>query len=719
MKRFVAALGLGLVACAGPAGGPPRERGLGTERMVQRLALIRRDQPAYVDPFRNAEKAERLLGLPLPANPVARREHLFELSHELLWSGRTEEAIATLERLLDEVRGEGAGPDTDLEVLRWLAVAHLRLGEQRNCIDAHGAASCLLPIRGGGVHVQKEPSRTAKVLLEQVLSREPDDLVSRWLLNLAVMTLGEYPRGVDPRWLIPPQAFESEAALPEFPDTAPVHGLATVGLAGGSVVEDLNGDGLVDVMVSSWGLEDPLTLLLNDGSGSFTDHASEAGLDGLTGGLNLVPADYDNDGDVDVLVLRGAWLGPLGNHPNSLLRNDGSGRFDDVTEEVGLLSFSPTQTAAWGDYDNDGWLDLFVGAEATGASGPRSKLYHNEGNDSFRGVETVTVDGFVKGAVWGDYDNDGWIDLYVSRYGQSNLLLRNGGPDASAKWIDVTEDAGVAEPLYGFPTWFFDYDNDGWLDLFVATYPRGYLNSTADPVVRGYLGHGAGSSRPRLYRNRGDGTFADVTKALGLDRVLFAMGANFGDLDNDGWLDFYVGTGSPSFSSLIPNRMFLNLRGERFADVTAAGGFGHLQKGHAVSFVDIDGDGDQDVFSVIGGAFSGDSYANVLFENPGNDNSWLTLRLRGTTANRSAIGARVKLVLDTPSGRREVYRTIGTGGSFGANSLQAEIGLGQATVAVLEVLWPGDPEPEVFGRLEVDQLIEVEQGASKSRTDGV
>ncbi len=708
-----------LVACGSPSGDAAREQSAGTRRMAELLGAIRQEQSVDENVFRNAERAERMLALSLPSRPERRLSHRARLARELLWAGRTDETIEILIPLVEEAKRDGR-ETAELNLRRRLALAFIRLGEQQNCVEQHSTASCLLPIGEEGRHRLEHGSRSAQREYSEVLTRDPDDLESRWLLNLAAMTLGEYPEGIDADLVVPSSAFASEAPLPRFRNSAPRRGLATLGLAGGSVVEDLDGDGRLDVMVSSWGLDDPLTVLINDGSGRFEDRSTNAGLEGITGGLNLLPADYDNDGDVDVLVLRGAWLGPHGNYPDSLLRNDGHARFDDVTEEAGLLRYAPTQTAAWGDYDNDGHLDLFIGTESTGSYGRPCELFRNRGDGTFAEVaaeEGADVVGFAKGSAWGDYDNDGQLDLYVSRLDGPNTLLRNGGPGSRPRFADVTAEAGVAEPDSSFPTWFFDYDNDGWLDLFVAGYPPDYVSASPVPVIADYLGQGAMESLPRLYHNLGDGRFEDVTAAVGLRRVLQVMGANYGDLDNDGWLDFYLGTGAPSLSLLTPNRMFRNDGGLRFHDVTTAGGFGHLQKGHGVSFVDIDGDGDQDVFAVIGGAFSGDSYANALFENPGNDNSWLTLRLRGRAANRSAIGARLRLVVRTAEGERELYRTVGTGGSFGANSLQAEIGLGDAmSVESLEVWWPGENEPQVFDQLETNRIFEIEQGALEPRS---
>ena len=148
------------------------------------------------------------------------------------------------------------------------------------------------------------------------------------------------------------------------------------------------------------------------------------------------------------------------------------------------------------------------------------------------------------------------------------------------------------------------------------------------------------------------------------------MGANYGDLDNDGFPDCYVGTGIPDLRSLTPNRMLRNDGGTRFLDVTTTGGFGNVQKGHGVSFADFDNDGDQDVFEVMGGAFEGDLYQNVLYENPGHGNRWLRLFPQGVQSNRGAVGGRVRVRVRQPDGStRDIHHLIGSGGSFGANPL--------------------------------------------------
>ena len=192
------------------------------------------------------------------------------------------------------------------------------------------------------------------------------------------------------------------------------------------------------------------------------------------------------------------------------------------------------------------------------------------------------------------------------------------------------------------------------------------------------------------------------------------MGLNFGDLDNDGWLDFYVGTGNPDFSTLVPNRMFRNDGGKRFQDVTTAGNFGHLQKGHGIAFGDVDNDGDQDIFEKMGGAYQSDRACSVLFENPGTPgNKWISLSLEGTKANRGAIGARVKVVAQTAAGPRAIYRTVGPGASFGSQTLRQHIGLGRATaVTSVEVRWPGSDVIQTFRGFKPGEHYRLREGTA-------
>lgn len=661
--------------------------------------------------------------------------HRFYLSKELLNAGQSEAAISELSSLLADL---GASPDNINDTIRpiidELALAYLRLGEQINCIEGHNGESCIMPIGGTGIQTWQEGSKQAIELYKTILRKYPDDFGSRWLLNVACMSIGSYPDSVPEPYLIKGLKASSSGSFPRFSNIAPDLGVAVNELSGGVSVEDFNRDGHLDLFMTSYGLNDPAHLFLADGSGGYEDHTAEAGLNGIVSGLNTVDADYDNDGYTDIFVLRGAWLADAGGHPNSLLHNNGDGTFTDVTHTSGLLSYHPTQTASWADFNLDGYLDLFIGNESntmwqdviaknrTGQGiSHSSELYLNNGDGTFTEVSEkvgIHLKTFVKGVVWGDINNDGLPDLFASVNGENNRLYVNKGGTSIEDWHfeDQAAEAGVNMPIFSFPAWFWDFNNDGWQDLLVLSYDFSQFTQLEDEVAREYMGLHFKSELSRLYLNNRDGTFSDVTMEAQLgDKVLYSMGSNFGDLDNDGWLDFYVGTGAPDLHTVVPNRMFHNIGGRQFEDVTFEGGFGNIQKGHAIAFSDLDRDGDQDICEVMGGAVEGDIFPNALYENPGgwNDNSWITLVLEGKTANRSAIGARIEVeVLQRDGGSRKIYRTIGTGGSFGAGSLQAEIGLGQAKqIRRITIKWPdAQHTTETYSNLDVNKYYYITEG---------
>ena len=682
-----------------------------TRLMIDHLAELVEEIDPLQDIYSNARRVAVYDTLAPPDDPHELIHHYATHAQELLFAGHNEAALAKFNAARD---GIAAGDwDEDAEFLAdladLLALTYLRLGEQENCLANHTAESCIFPIAEGGWHRLERGSRGAIDEYTRILTADPGNRTAQWLLNVAYMTLGEHEAQVPEQWRVPAAAFAAEYDIGRFPDVAAAAGVDQMGLAGGSILEDMDLDGDLDILVSSWGLADQLHYFRNNGDGTFTDRTAEAGLAGVAGGLNLRRADYNNDGYMDVLILRGAWRREDGRLPNSLLRNNGDGTFDDVTIESGLLSYHPTQTAAWGDYNNDGWLDLFIGNESFPGK-HFGELFHNNGDGTF--TETarpyrLAVFGYVKGVAWGDYDNDGLLDLYVSVLNSPNQLFHNDGEQENGRWkfSDVAKEAGVQLPVASFPTWFWDFDNDGWLDIFVSGY-----HATAGDVALEYLGQETGAEYPHLYRNNGDGTFSDVTAETGLHRVMYTMGSNFGDLDNDGWLDFYVGTGEPDLRAVIPNRMFRNAGGKFFQEVTASGGFGQLQKGHSVSFGDIDHDGDQDLYTVLGGAFSGDTYRNALYLNPGHGNHWVTLQLEGVTSNRSAIGTRLRLVVQTAHGNRTIYATVGLNSSFGNNSLQEEIGLGDGSlIRELEIIWPASGHVQRFENLAVDRVYHIRE----------
>jgi hypothetical protein len=311
--------------------------------------------------------------------------------------------------------------------------------------------------------------------------------------------------------------------------------------------------------------------------------------------------------------------------------------------------------------------------------------------------------------VWGDYDGDGLSDLYVSNLGSPNRLFHNRGADG---FVDVAPDLGVHLPISSFPAWFWDFNNDGALDLYVASYVMEVGDIAAD-----YLGLPVSAERDRLYQGDGKGGFREVSGEQNLHRVTQPMASNFGDLDNDGFLDFYLGTGYPAFEALMPNLMFRNRRGQGFSDVTKAGGFGHLQKGHGIAFADLDHDGDQDVVQEMGGWYAGDAFGNALFENPGFGNHFVVLELHGTRSNRAAIGTKIKLEIIENGVRRSIHRWVNSGGTFGANPLRQQIGVGAATrIERVEIFWPASGDRQVFEDLAVDRFYEITEGRAEIRT---
>lgn len=691
-----------------------------TRKMIQRLAAIRKS----LDPVKLSflsEQRTQLLGpmIEQSTNSVEKMNLRYSLAETLTEGGKPEAALEQFRLIEDFVKSLPRPVDEKWHVGFRMskAIALLRLGEQENCLRLHNAESCLFPLQPAAFHEVTRGSRGAAAVLAEQLEKHPDDLSARWLINIAYMTLGEYPDKVPSRCLIPPKAFESQYPLPRFPNIAGALGLDLEGFAGGCITDDFDNDGFLDLVIGMMNLDGQIRYFHNDGNGRFTERTAEAGLMGLAGGLNIKQTDYNNDGFLDIWIERGGWYQKEGRIPGSLLRNNGNGTFTDVTEQAGLLTAHPSQTGVWFDYDGDGWLDLFKGNETTDPADPDAcELFHSNRDGTFTECAAacgVNVKGIVKGVTSADYDNDGRPDLYLSILNAPNRLFHNDGRDASGNWkfSDVTARAGVAEPVPSFPTWFFDYDNDGWEDLFVSGYRMGNVGH----VAADYLGLPNDGTPPKLYRNNHDGTFTDVTESVGLKRILLTMGCNFGDLDNDGWLDFYLGTGEPNLGAIMPNRMFRNANGRFFQDVTTAGGFGHLQKGHGVGFADFDNDGDQEVFIELGGAYPGDLARSALFLNPGNKNHWLKLKLDGTKSNRAAIGARIKVSVMTPDGPRSIYKTVNSGGSFGSSPLRQEIGLGNATAIVsVEIFWPASGIRQMVTNCALDRAYHIREDSPKA-----
>jgi len=519
-------------------------------------------------------------------------------------------------------------------------------------------------------------------------------------------------------------------------------------MGGGAAFFDFDNDEWPDlVLVNSTreegfpeGREPSNFLFKNNRDGTFTDVTERSGLGRSGWGQGVCVGDYDNDGLEDLYV---TYWGD-----NVLYHNDGEGRFSDVTRRAGL----PSTQGRWStgcsffDYDRDGKLDLFVANYVTfdfrkaplpgdnyfctymsipvacgpeGLAGGTNILYHNRGDGTFedvsetsgiahpRGPSAMTIS--VTGRTWrrigaygfqslaADFDNDGWPDVFVSCDTAPSLLYHN---NRDGTFTEVGVPAGCAlsgegVALGGMGAATADYNGDGWLDIARA-------NFAGDPTT--------------LYRNNGDGSFYDASNAagLGVNTKYVGMGVGFFDADNDGWKDLFVANGHvyPE-ADRIPgivgfkqqNLLYRNLGTERFADVSATAGPGLqiVESSHGSAAADYDNDGDVDTLVTNNNAAS-----NLLQNQGGNKKNWLVVKLIGTRSNRSAIGARVRVV----TGAHAQMEEVTSGASFlSHNDFRLHFGLGAAKAAdVLEVIWPSGMR-ESFPNVPANQFLLIREGS--------
>lgn len=628
-----------------------------------------------------------------------------QLAMELLRTGETESAVQRLAESF-EIAGKAGLPDDLLDdIERRYALALLRLAETTNCVGHHTPDSCIVPFSAAAVHAEPDAALAALEHYSAIIERGAATPTVHWLAQIAAGASGMPNAGLpeQARWTAPP----SEQPFPRFHNVAHERGLMISEPSGGVAADDFDNDGDIDLIVSTIDPCRGIRYFENDGTGNFKERTEEAGLSPQGGALNLVHADVDNDGDRDLLALRGGWLGTDGRIRNSLLINDGKGTFSDVTHAAGLAEPAyPGQTAVFGDFNLDARMDIYFGSEADNEGNPYpSQMFFQLEDGTFEdraALSGTSNDRFTKGIGAADIDADGDLDLYVSNLGPNRLYINRG----DGTFQDEAELRGVVEPRErSFPVAFFDYDQDGYIDLVVGDYGAS-LDDVADGLMTGHTGKGA----PLLYRNRGDGFFDERGAASGFDDIALPMGFAAGDLDDDGFPDLYMGTGTPNFESIAPNLMYRNLGG-RFDNISYSSGFAHLQKGHGIAFADFDNDGDVDLFEQMGGAYPGDAYPSVLYDNPGdNGNFFLTLKLIGTKTTRDPIGAHLTAIVQTSEGPRSVFATVRASASFGGSPLDIRLGLGDARIVErLEIRWPGGGDKQIIVRPSPGEMLTVKQ----------
>jgi len=504
-------------------------------------------------------------------------------------------------------------------------------------------------------------------------SGSPLRSVRLWNLRLAYFALHkEYPGDLPQSHIIDINQIEDKTTT-FFVDFGKQMGVDKIDRGRGAGWGDLDGNGSLDLFTV--GINAPHGLYLRE-SELFVAAENRSSLDQIIGGWAAAIADYDSDGDLDIYVTRDAWEGPK---KNSLYSNNGYADFTDLANPLGVLDEDDSFTAAWGDVNSDGWLDLYVANGVTG-SGSANKLFLNNDGKVFNeraGNWFVDDKGTSLGVAMGDYDRDGDLDIYVSNVSGPNKLYRNDGHS----YTDVTKNAGVENPLNGsYIPLFFDSDSDGDLDLFVSAM------SYYEDVVESIKSSGETYRNPaRLYRNDGNDVFFQRSADAGLARSFGAMGAGFGDLDNDGVADLYLANGGPLMARFEPNALFLR-REDKYVEVGQQAGVANLGKGHGVAFADVNEDGALDIYLGSGGHYPGDVWANSLYINQSSSNNGIEITLDGTRNNKFAVGANVTV----HSGKNRRLQRLDAGSGFGStNSYSLHFGLGTHNkVDSVYISWP-------------------------------
>jgi hypothetical protein len=637
-----------------------------------------------------------------------------------------------------------------------------------------GIDRAILQVRFGRPARSRRGGQARRGRQERQASQEDTEAGAELRIRSASLVEGDRVIAARPQFADVSQAagidFENRT-YPAFLDQPLRFGMIRYG-PGGIAAADYDNDGFYDLFIPD-GVAS--RLLRNRGDGSFEDVTEQAGLGGLDGVSAAVFGDYDNDGWKDLFVSRTF-------RPNQLFHNNGDGTFTDVTARSGLGEDCCTTVASWGDYDNDGRLDLYVGRYLDprvkipttfyARNGEPNRLYHNNGDGTFTDVTEragVGDTGLCLGSAWGDYDGDGLPDLFVvNDFGRSTLYHNNG----DGTFEDVTVKAGALAYGAGMSASFGDYDNDGRLDLYTADIRSEHAWFAASPTVGRYMANswlqGVWKSDMPLYwqifrqsglrfvevfremaagnhllRNRGDGTFEDVSAKAGANPLGWFWGSVLADFDNDGWLDLYSANGwvygrrdteieleflnnvvgrqrdyktgiffdprhfgDRSWHGWERNRHLRNEGDGTFKEIGRGAGTDLLTNSRGVAVADFWNRGALDLAVAANGG------RHALLRNEiAPRRHWLQLELTGTISNRDAVGARVEVMA---GGVRQLREVSAGDGYASQNALRLHFGLGEAASAeAVTVRWPASGTVERFADVAGDRILALVEGSGR------
>ena len=582
--------------------------------------------------------------------------------------GRTYIKLSLYDDAVRELEEAAKAPETRALAMHEAAVAYYRSGRFEPAVRA-------------GVEAMRE---------------DPANERTRSWLWLSAQSLGGYPDFVPAEFRMEQKTGHNPSRL-RYEDISAKIGLDKTSAGRGTAIFDFNNDGHLDVAISA--AQGGINLYRNNGDGTFTDVSIASGLDTCVNGFAMAAGDYDNDGFVDLYVTRlGFYVGE-----GTLYHNNGDGTFTDVTEQAGLRCWGPGFTPCWVDYDCDGRLDLFLTNNLGGLFDRhvQNRLFHNNGDGTFTEVSAAAGLSAVAptiGACWGDYDNDGYPDLFISSgLGRPQLFHNNG----NGTFTDVSIAAGFTDYVIGSTCFFCDYDNDGWLDIVQFAW-----SDHEDVVYTMRNGEAPPTGRVTgvLHNNR-DGTFTLRTREIGLVEGWGTMSGNFADLNNDGRIDILLGNGSPRMDRVEPLILLENDNGI-YRNTTFTTGLPFVGKSHGTNAADLFGDGRMSVLVAAGGAYPGDLLTTTVYCPKERTGNYLNVRLTGTKSNRSAIGARITL----RAGGGQQMREVTGGTNFGCLPFEQHFGLADLTTAdSLEIRWPSGLT-QTFANPPVNDSIHIVEG---------